>query len=103
MILKLGTHTHAKTCNWIMMDKIARIRWGFVDKTPELKKQVEKSCMMWIDSYPMDADQRIPLARRKMMVVVHVNFENGNYEIFYTDDLVYVLNSEGKTVDTINI
>lgn len=102
MILKLGTTTHSRTCNWIMMDKVSRIRWNFVDKTPELKKHAERACMMWIDSYPIDADSKSPLARRKMMVVVHVNFENGKYDILYTDDLVYVLNNEGKTIDTIN-
>jgi hypothetical protein len=84
-----------------MIDKVARVDWEFVDKTPELRKHAEKACMMWIDSHPRD----IPKAGRKRIAEIHIVYEGEDkrFESFYTDDMVYIMNDDGKTCDTINV
>ena len=105
MILKLRvlTHTGTHTCSWKMIDKVSRLSWEFVDKTPELRKHAETACMMWINSYPMEDPD--PDGKRKRIAQVHVVYddEECRHETFYTDDMVFIMNDNGKTTDTINV
>ena len=104
MILKLRMPTHTDTCGWRIIDKISKVTYEWVDKTEELRKRVEKACFMWINTYPIDADPNSPKAVRRRIAEVHIAFEIGDrYETFYTDDMVYIMNDNGKTCDTINI
>ena len=39
----------------------------------------------------------------KKVAVVYIVFEDGLGDMFYTDDMVYIMNDNGKTCDTINV
>jgi hypothetical protein len=97
MILKIKMPTHTAFCGWRLIDKVTRIDWEFVDKTPELRKHAEDACFMWINS-----DK--PNETRKKTAEVHIVFEdNDRHEMFYTDNMVFIMNNNGKTCDTINV
>jgi len=105
MILKFKMPTHTDTCGWRIIDKVSRVDYEFVEKTSKLRKHAETACIMWINSYPIE--ERIPnsaKAIRHRVAEVHIVFEDDDkHEMLYTDDIVYIMNNDGKTCDTINI
>lgn len=99
MILKLRLPTHGETCAWRLLDKIRKIDYEFVDETPALRKKIEDAGMMYINSYPAVSDSKTT----KKVAEVCIVYENGLGEMFYTDDMVFIMNDTGKTCDTINV
>lgn len=94
MILKL----RMKTVNgiaWRLLDKIKKIDYEYIDEKIILTRMEKDVSIFYINSYPELKDKRI--------VVVYIVFEDGLGDMFYTDDMVYIMNDMGKTCDTINI
>ena len=94
MILKLRTRSSEKGIAWRLLDKIKKIDYTYIDEPKDIKKQIEKG-MIYINSYPNVPDKRV--------TEICIVYENGLGDMFYTDDMVYILNDNGKTCDTINI
>ena len=94
MILKLITRNREKGIAWRLLDKIKKIDYTYIDEPKDMKDRQEKG-LVYINSYPNILDKRI--------TEICIVYENGLGDMFYTDDMVYVMNDNGKTCDTINI
>ena len=102
MILKMrmcGSHGANKVGNsgisWRLLDKIKKIDYEFVDETFVLAKKTKNDPVIYVNNYP-----KVP---NKRVTEIYVVFEDGFGDMFYTDDMVYIMNDNGKTCDTINI
>ena len=98
MILKFRIMTHGKPAAWRIIDGVRRVDWEYVDATDVLKKRAEKAGIVFICL--RKEDPNAPGSNR--VAEVRIMFEDGNQDIFYTDEMVFILNNEGKTCDTIN-
>lgn len=97
MILKFRMMTHGRPAAWRVIDKVRRIDWEYVEPTDELKKRTEMAGIIFINLRKKDSD--VPA---KGIAEIRIMFESGNQDMFYTDEMVFILNDEGKTCDTIN-
>ena len=97
MILKFRMMTHGKPAAWRIIDEVRRVDWEYVEATDILKKRAEKAGIVFICLRKEDPD--VPA---RGVAEVRIMFEDGNQDIFYTDEMVFILNNEGKTCDTIN-
>lgn len=102
MIIKMrmrGSHGVNKVGNpgvsWRLLDKIKKIDYQYVDEEIVLKRKAKKDPVIYVNNYPDVPDKRV--------TEVYLVYENGFGEMFYTDDMVYIMNDNGKTCDTINI
>jgi len=93
MILKLRMES-TNGIAWRLLDKIKKIDYEYIDETVVLARMNKDKSILYINSCPELEDKRI--------VVVYIVFEDGFGDMFYTDDIVYILNDNGKTCDTIN-
>uniref|UniRef100_A0A6H1ZS74 Uncharacterized protein n=1 Tax=viral metagenome TaxID=1070528 RepID=A0A6H1ZS74_9ZZZZ len=87
MILKLKTGID-KNLGWKVIDNIKQIDYKYIDEP------AKEPGIIYINTYPTLSDKRI--------VEMTILYKNGYMEIIYTDDMVYVLNDDGKTCDRIN-
>ena len=94
MILKLKTRNSEKGTAWRLLDKIKKIDYTYVDEPEDIKRRIEEG-IIYINSYPNVSNKKI--------TEICIVYENGLGEMFYTDDMVYVMNDAGKTCDTINV
>lgn len=97
MILKFRMMTHGKPAAWRVIDKVRRVDWEYVEPTDELKERAEKAGIIFINLRKKDPD--VPA---RVIAEIRIKFENGSKDIFYSDEMVFILNDEGKTCDTIN-
>ena len=88
MILKLRTGIDLNT-SWKLIDKIKQIDYKHIDEPKKFGDNDE-----YINNFPNLKDKRI--------VQIIMQFENGLGRVIFTDDMVYVLNNEGKTCDRVN-
>lgn len=88
-----------KAIAWRLLDKIKKIDYGFVDEESVLAKKVLSPEILYINTYPKLTNPKVI----KRVVEVFVVYEDGMGDMFYTDDMVFVMNDNGKTCDTINI
>ena len=102
MILKMrmrGSHgTNAvgnSGISWRLLDKIRKIDYEFVDEEVVLKKKAKNDPVIYVNNYP-----KVP---NKRVTEIYIVYEDGFGDMFYTDDMVYIMNDNGKTCDTINI
>lgn len=102
MILKMrmrGSHGRNKVgaseFSWRLLDKIRKIDYEFVDEEFILKKKAKNDPVIYVNNY-----QNVP---NKRVAEVYIVFEDGHGKMLYTDDMVYIMNDNGKTCDTINI
>ncbi len=102
MILKMrmcGSHGKNKVGNpgisWRLLDKIRKIDYEFVDEEFVLARKAKNDPVVYVNNRPSVANRRV--------AEVYIVFEDGHGEMFYTDDMVYVMNDNGKTCDTINV
>ena len=102
MILKMrmrGSHGKNKAGNtgisWGLLDKITKIDYEYVDEEFILAKKAKNNPVIYVNNYP-----KVP---NKRVTEVYIIFEDGSGLMFYTDDMVYIMNDNGKTCDTINI
>ena len=102
MILKLrmsGSHGVNKVGNpgisWRLLDKIKKIDYEYVDEEFVLKKKAKNDPVIYVNNYPNHQYKRV--------TEIYVVFDDGHGEMFYTDDMVYIMNDNGKTCDTINV
>jgi len=93
MILKMRMISESKDLAWKLIDNIQGIEYEYMDEPKDMRKQKE-SGITYINTYPNVKDKRI--------VRINMTFENGFYDMIFTDDIVYILNDNGKTCDTIN-
>lgn len=88
MILKLRTGIDLNT-SWKLIDNIKQVDYQHIDEPKKFGKSDE-----YINCFPGVEDKRI--------VRIIIQFENGLGRVIFTDDMVYVLNNQGKTCDKIN-
>jgi len=93
MILKLRMNRKDEM-GWKLIDKIEGIEYEYMDEPKDMKKRMEEH-ITYINSYPQLSDKRV--------AQINMTFENGFYDMIYTDDIVYILNDNGKTCDPINV
>ena len=98
MILKFRIMTHGKPAAWRIIDEVRRVDWEYVEATEVLKERAEKAAIVFMCLRKEKPEGNRP----KMVAEVRIMFENGNQDTFYTDEMVFILNNEGKTCDTIN-
>ena len=99
MILKIRIPTDTKTCGWRLIDRVKKVDYEFVDETDLLKKNAEAAGIIYIDKHKTIIDS----PEVKKVAVICFEIENDFHEMFYTDDMVYIMNDNGKTCDTINV
>lgn len=90
MILKMRTRDSKRGLAWRLLDKIKKIDYTYMDEPQKLPAGI-----IYINNYPNVPDKRV--------TEICIIYENGSGELFYTDDMVYIMNDNGKTCDTINI
>ena len=102
MILKMrmrGSHGVNKAGNmrisWRLLDKIKKVDYEFVDEEFVLKRKAKNDPVIYVNNYPNVSNKRV--------TEIYVVYEDGLGDMFYTDDMVYIMNDNGKTCDTINI
>ena len=87
MILKLRTGIKENT-SWKLIDHIEEVDYQYMDKP----KKYDGTCIkLWPDK------------EDKTIVKMIIRFNTGLGKIIYTDDMVYIMNDNGKTCDTINV
>lgn len=89
MILKLRTGIDLKT-SWRLIDNIEQIDYKYIDEPKEFGENDD-----YINSFPNVENKRI--------TQIDLRIERGLVQTIFTDDVVYILNNNGKTCDTINI
>jgi len=89
MILKLRTGIDLKT-SWRLIDNIEQIDYKYIDEPKEFGENDD-----YINSFPNVENKRI--------TQIDLRIEGGLVQTIFTDDIVYILNDNGKTCDTINI
>ena len=94
MILKLRMIGDNKRLAYKLIDNIKGIEYKYMDE-PKNIKELKESKILYINTYPNLAD--------KTVVEIDIQYENGMFDMIYTDDIVYILNDNGKTCDTINV
>jgi len=93
MILKLRmqvNQTDKEEVAWRILDNIKRIDYKYVDEPTNCNE----AGITYINTYPEVLNKRV--------TELDVLYKNGYLETMYTDDVVFVLNDNGKTCDTIN-
>ena len=70
-----------------------------MDEEVVLASRIKHPKILYINTYPKIADPKAT----KMIAEVYIVFEDGTGNMFYTDDMVYIMNDNGKTCDTINV
>ena len=81
--------------SWRLLDKIKKIDYEFVDEKFVLEKLVKFPGIIYVNNYPKVENKRV--------TEIYVVYENGTGDMFWTDDMVYIMNDNGKTCDTINV
>ena len=95
MILKFKTYSSERGTAWRLLDKIRKIDYEYVDEIVVMAKKAIQNPVIYINNYPDLNNKRV--------AEVCIVYENGLGDMFYTDDMVYIMNDNGKTCDTINI
>jgi len=78
---------------WKLVDDIREIKYEYMDEPKNIEKLMEEG-IQYINTYPQLKDKRV--------AQIDVTFDSGFFNMLYTDDVVYILNDNGKTCDTIN-
>lgn len=89
MFLKLRTGRE-KNLGWKLIGNVLSVDYKYVDEPKELPAGTR-----YINTY-----HELP---NKRVTEITIYYKSGPREILYTDDMVYILNDDGKTCDTINI
>jgi len=89
MILKLRTGID-EHLSWRIIDYVDQIDYRYIDEPKEFGPN---------DNYV----NVFPNVKNKRIVEIAILHRGGLRTIMWTDDIVYILNNEGKTCDTINI
>lgn len=102
MILKMrmcGSHGANQVGNpgiaWRLLDKIKKIDYEYVDEAYVLARKAKDDPVIYVNNRPTVPNKRV--------VEVYVVYEDNVGDMFYTDDMAFVMNDNGKTCDTINI
>lgn len=95
MILKLRVKKEKDRVSWRIFDSVKEVNYEFIDEVSAIENMTNYPGIIYINSYGSKKDKRI--------AEVFFKFRNENGEVFYTDDMVYIMNDEGKTCDTINV
>ena len=102
MILKMrmsGSHGKNKAGNkgisWRLIDEIKKIDYEFVDEAFISARKAKNDPVIYVNNRPNVPNKRV--------TEIYVVYEDGYGDMFYTDDMVYIMNDNGKTCDTINI
>ena len=94
-----GSHGKNKAGNtgisWRLLDKINKIDYEYVNEEVVLKRKAKNEPVIYVNNYPKVPDKRV--------TEIYIVFVDGSGLMFYTDDMVYIMNDNGKTCDTINV
>lgn len=104
MILKIRMReSHGNGVSWRLLDKISKVDYMHIDEKIALERQVKNFGVLYINTYPLQKiDGKVSKLNKKIAEVCFT-FESGLSDMFYTDDMVYIMNDNGKTCDTINV
>lgn len=101
MILKLRMPGDGKSSiAWRLLDKIKKIDYKYVDESVVIARKKKDPTLFYINTYSGTVPEE---GKNKRVLEIYIVFEDGFGDIFYTDDMVYIMNDNGKTCDTINI
>jgi len=101
MILKLRMPGDGKSSiAWRLLDKIKKIDYKYVDESVVIERKKKEAKIFYINTYQKTTPEE---GKKKRVVEIYIVYEDGFGDIFYTDDMVYIMNDNGKTCDTINI
>ena len=103
MILKIRYFDNGSTISWRLLDKIKKIDYSYVDEKVMLEKRTKHIGIPYINTYPLRKINGKVSKLNKKIAEVCVVYEDGLGDMFYTDDMVYIMNDNGKTCDTINV
>ena len=95
MILKLRAKKEKERVSWRIFDNVKEINYEVIDEVSAIENMTNYPGIKYINSYGSKKDKKI--------VEVFFSFKDGTGEVFYTDDMVYIMNDNGKTCDTINV
>ena len=77
-----------------LIDNIKAIEYKYMDE-PKNIKELKESKILYINTYPNISD--------KVVVEINIQYEDGFFDMIFTDDMVYIMNDNGKTCDSINV
>ena len=103
MILKIRSWSSNNVVSWRLLDKIKKIDYTYIDEKIALEKQVKNFGILYIKTFPLKKINGKESKLNKKIAEICIVFENGLGDMFYTDDMVYIMNDSGKTCDTINV
>ena len=86
-----------KEVSWMLMDNIQQIHYKYIEVPKNIIK-FQEAGILYINTYKAVDD---PKAIKKILEI-SLRYENKVFDTIFTDDLVYIMNNEGKTCDTIN-
>ena len=100
MILKLRMPSDGKSSIiWRLLDKIKKIEYKYVNESIVTERKAKEGGILYINTY-----KELPNSKKiKRVVEIYIVYEDNHGDTFYTDDMVYIMNDNGKTCDTINI
>ena len=103
MVLKLRVRSDRNQIAWRIFDKVRKVEYEFIDEAFVIEKRNKFPGIVYVNNFK---ETEACVGRKsdtiKNVVEVYVTFEDGLSDIFYTDDMVYIMNDNGKTCDTIN-
>lgn len=88
MILKFRTGIDEHR-SWRIVDYVSRVDYRYVNEPKEFSPSDD-----YINVFPNVKNKRI--------AEIVIIYKDGQREMVWADDIVYILNNEGKTCDTIN-
>ena len=103
MILKLRIYCTEKGVSWRLLDKIKKIDYSYIYEKVMLKKRTKNIAIPYFNTYPLRKINGKESKLNKKIAEVCIVYENGQGDMFYTDDMVFIMNDNGKTCDTINV
>jgi len=97
MILKLRITKFGEEVAWMLKDNIQQIHHKYINEPKNMNKFKEAG-ILYINTYPKIDDPKAI----KQILEISIRYENKFFETIFTDDLVYIMNNEGKTIDMIH-
>jgi hypothetical protein len=97
MKIKLGRGN-----NWRVIDNVKSFTYQYMNRNEAEKLKYDDGSLIprcWIELYKSSEDE----SNKKRMAYIVITFANRESEIVLTDTVVYVLNNEGKTCESIGV
>ena len=73
--------------------------YKFIDESVMIARRKKGDKTYYINTYPHNVRPKAI----KRVAEIYIVFENGVGDVIYTDDMVFIMNDDGKTCSTINV